>query len=101
MAGRALVDVRLHRGQITFEEAATLYQDWIGMPREAASSEAVKNSMFPGTALMYLMGTELIHALRRDLEASQGSRFNLQQFHDRFLSHGSVPVVLIGEAMRR
>ena len=27
------------------------------MPPEAAQSEAVKNAMFPGTALMYWLGT--------------------------------------------
>jgi uncharacterized protein (DUF885 family) len=71
------------------------------MASNAAQGEAVKNSMFPGTALMYLVGTDLIHNLRRDLEARLGPAFDLQRFHDRFLSHGSVPVSLIAESMRK
>ena len=55
---------------------------------------------FPGAAMMYLIGTDLIHHLRRDLEAQQGASFNLKQFHDRFLSYGSVPVALIDAALR-
>lgn len=100
MATRALVDVRLHSGAMTIEQAAAQYRDMAGMAPEAARAEAVKNSMFPGAAAMYLMGTDLIHELRRDLSARQGASFDLCSFHDRFLSFGSVPVALIGAAMR-
>ena len=34
------------------------------MPEAAAMAEAVKNSMFPGAAVMYLMGRDAIHRLR-------------------------------------
>jgi uncharacterized protein (DUF885 family) len=68
------------------------------MPPAAARAEATKNSMFPGAALMYLTGTDAIHALRRELAARPG--FSLRTFHDRFLAHGSLPVALIAKAMR-
>ncbi len=100
MAARAVVDVRLHHGEWTLEQATACYQDRVGMTRDAAHAEAVKNSLFPGTALMYLMGTEQIHRLRRDLAAREPG-FDLRRFHDRFLSYGSVPVSLIGAAMRK
>jgi hypothetical protein len=98
MAARALVDVRLHDGEWTLEQAAAFYRDRAGMTSDAARAEAVKNSLFPGTALMYLVGTELIHRLRRDLARRKG--FDLRRFHDGLLSYGSVPVSLIGAAMR-
>ena len=60
----------------------------------------MKNSMFPGNALMYLMGTRQIWRLRRELAARQGDAFSLQRFHDRFLSYGSVPVARIAALMR-
>ncbi len=100
MAARAVVDVKLHHGEWTLEQAAACYRDQVGMPGDAAHAEAVKNSLFPGTALMYLMGTEQIHRLRRDLAARQPG-FDLRRFHDRLLSYGSVPVSLIGSAMRK
>jgi len=99
MSARALVDVRLHHGAITLDEAAAYYRERVGMAPQAARAEAVKNSMFPGTALMYLFGTDAIHQLRRDLAARPG--FDLCAFHDRLLSFGSVPVALIAEAMRK
>jgi uncharacterized protein (DUF885 family) len=98
MAARALADVRLHQGAWTLEQVATLYREQTGMPPEAAMAEATKNSMFPGVALMYLVGNHLIHDLRRDLSARRG--FSLRRFHDAFLAHGSVPVALSAAAMR-
>ena len=69
------------------------------MAAAAARAEAIKNSMFPGTALMYLLGSDAIQHLRRDLAERPG--FELRAFHDRLLSYGSIPVALIAEAMRR
>lgn len=99
-AARAIVDVRLHRGEITLAQAAAFYRERAGMVPEAAHAEAVKNSMFPGTGLMYLAGTELIHRLRGDLAARRPGAFDVRAFHDRFLTLGSAPVALISRAMR-
>ena len=99
MCARAVVDVRLHQGQFTLAEAAEYYQRETGMPAAAAMGEAVKNSMFPGGAVMYLTGRDEIHGLRRALSARLGSAFNLRAFHDQFLSYGSIPVTLIASDM--
>jgi hypothetical protein len=98
MAARALVDVRLHTGELSFDGAAGFYRDAVGMPAGAARSEATKNSMFPAAALMYLTGTDMIHQLRGELAARPG--FSLRAFHDRLLAHGSIPVAMIAESMR-
>jgi uncharacterized protein (DUF885 family) len=100
MAARALVDVQLHHGAMTLEEAATFYETRVGLSAEAARAEAVKNSMFPATAMMYMVGTDLIHELRREIAARPGP-FDLRRFHDRLLAYGSVPVALAGAAMRK
>jgi uncharacterized protein (DUF885 family) len=71
------------------------------MPADAARNEAVKNSLFPGTALMYLLGTDQIHDLRQEMAQRAGPAFDLQRFHDRFLSYGSIPVALIAREMQR
>jgi uncharacterized protein (DUF885 family) len=90
MAARALIDVRLHHGAWTLDEAVAFYRARVGMTEAAARAEAVKNSLFPATALMYLMGTDAIHRLRRELAQRPG--FELATFHDRLLSCGSIPV---------
>jgi uncharacterized protein (DUF885 family) len=50
---------------------------------------------------MYLMGTDLIHRLRRELAGALGEEFSLRRFHDEFLSYGSIPVSLIGREILR
>jgi uncharacterized protein (DUF885 family) len=91
----------LHTGQLSLEEASDFYVTRVGMSAEAASGEAVKNSMFPGAAMMYLFGMDTIRDLRRNLARQQGDDFDLRRFHDAFLSYGSVPVTLIAAAMQR
>lgn len=100
MAARAIVDAALHSGRFTFDEAVAFYRDSVGMPEAASRAEVVKNSMFPGAAMMYLIGTDMIHALRAEMRDRWGAGFSLRRFHDAFLSHGSIPVALIAKRMR-
>ncbi len=92
LLARAVVDMGLHDGTLTFDEAVAVYRDRVGMPPEAARGEVCKNSMFPGTAVMYWLGTEGLHRLRKKYAGTSSS---LQAFHDRVLSFGSIPVPLI------
>lgn len=101
MCARAIVDVRLHQGRFSLEEAVAFYQQHAGMGAEAAYQEAVRNSMFPGTAMMYLLGTDRILQLRQEMAQRWGKAFSLRRFHDRFLSYGSIPVSLIAQEMAR
>jgi uncharacterized protein (DUF885 family) len=99
MAARAVADVRLHQGRFTLEDAADHYTRTAGMAPGPAMSEAVKNSMFPGAAVMYLMGNDAIRELRATMMKRQGPDFSLRRFHDDFLTYGSVPVPLVAEDM--
>ncbi|MGH9388811.1 MAG: DUF885 family protein, partial [Vicinamibacteria bacterium] len=95
-AARAIVDVELHHGRMSLEEAERFYRVHTNMSEAAARSEVTKNSMFPGAALIYFVGSQLIRGIRREHEG----RLGLRGFHDRFLSFGSIPVAMIGRAMR-
>ena len=92
IALRALADVTLHTGEWTLEQAAGAYTSRGAMGAGAARGEALKNSLFPGTAMMYMLGVDRIHALRREETARLGPAFDLRGFHDRLLACGSIPV---------
>jgi uncharacterized protein (DUF885 family) len=92
-----VVDVGLHTGSLAFEEAVAVYRDRIGLAPQAAIAETVKNSMFPGTAIMYWLGTDGLHRLRRERERLEGPAFSLKRFHDHVLSFGSIPVPLLSQ----
>jgi uncharacterized protein (DUF885 family) len=99
MLARAIVDLELHGGTMRLDEAAAFYAGEVGMPPDAARGEAVKNSMFPGTAMMYWLGTQGIHDLRARRAAADGAAFSLRAFHDELLSHGSIPVPMVATLM--
>jgi hypothetical protein len=99
MAARAVADVALHTGALSLDETAAFYEREAGMPAGAARSEAIKNSMFPGAAMMYLVGTEEIHDLRRKMAEREGSAFSRRAFHDRVLHYGAIPAALIARNM--
>jgi uncharacterized protein (DUF885 family) len=96
---RAIVDISLHTGVMTFDDAVEFYEAEVGMPHAAATAEAVKNSMFPGTAVMYWLGTTGILALREAVQAREGAAFSYRTFHDALLSRGSIPVLLAAKLM--
>lgn len=98
MCARAIIDVRFHCGDLSFAEAVAFYVQRAGMSEDAATYEVTRNSMFPAAAMMYIVGCDAIHDLRAEL--AQRDDFDLCAFHDRFLSHGSIPVAPIADAMR-
>ena len=100
LLARAVVDIGLHEGSLAFEDAVAIYRDRIGMTPQTARAEACKNSMFPATAIMYWLGTEGLHQLRRERQRVEGTAFILGRFHDRVLSFGSIPVLLLSTVYR-
>ena len=94
-AARAIVDVELHEGRMSLDEAESFYRARANMSAAAARSEVTKNSMFPAAALIYFVGSTAIH----DLGRAHRHRLGLRDFHDRLLSHGSIPVAVIARAM--
>ncbi len=94
-AASVIVDINLHRGTWTPSEAEAFYRDEAGFPAHRVGGEIVRNSMFPGTRLMYRAGVEAIRALRAS------TRLPTQDFHDRLLGLGHVPIaVAAGELAR-
>jgi len=100
LLARAVADVTLHEGTASLHDVVALYRDRVGMPETAARAEAVKNSMFPGAAIMYWLGTDTLRQMRRRRQTRDGARFSLRRFHDEVLSYGSIPVPLVAELMR-
>ncbi len=99
IAARAVADLRMHTGQASIPSITWHYEDQAFMSQAAARGEAVRNSMYPGAAVMYWLGTRGIHRLRAEVQRREGAAFSLRRFHDRFLSYGAIPVALISRLM--
>ena len=96
---RAIVDIAFHEGTMTFDEAVRFHADEATLDDGAARAEVVKCGMFPGTAMMYWLGTRGLHDLRVQMERERGLSFKLSDFHDEVLGHGSIPVPLVARLM--
>ena len=94
-AASVLVDIRLHTGEWTPEQAAAFYRDEAGFPAARVVGEVTRNTMLPGTRLMYWVGVEAIRDLRRRW------RGETRAFHDALLGYGHVPVSWIADEMDR
>jgi hypothetical protein len=96
---RAVVDLELHTGRLTFDEAVRFHVDHAHLTPAAARAEVTKCSMFPGTAMMYWLGLRELWRLRHAEESARGSNFVVKEFHDELLSCGSIPVALVARLM--
>lgn len=98
-ACRVVVDVRLHAGEMSFEEAVAFMVEHAGLEEPNARAEVRRYAVTPTQPMSYLMGKRQILDLRARMERKQGARFDLRAFHDALLSYGSVQPRLIREAM--
>jgi uncharacterized protein (DUF885 family) len=93
---RIILDVRLHRGEIGFEEAIQFMVDRTGFERPAALAEVKRYTSTPTYQLSYLYGRHMIERLRDRVRARMGPAFNLKFFHDTLIYGGTMPVSLAG-----
>ncbi|MDQ3880110.1 MAG: DUF885 domain-containing protein [Chloroflexota bacterium] len=91
-ATRIVLDVRLHRGEVGFEEGVERLMTETGFERPAALAEVKRYTSTPGYQLSYLFGRHLIDRLKADVQARMGPAFGLKYFHDTLLYAGSIPV---------
>lgn len=96
---RAVVDLELHGGRMAFDDAVSMFVQRTDMSPAVARVEAVKASMFPGTAVMYWLGTREMRRLRAERQRALGTDFSLRAFHDELLGFGSIPVALAGRLL--
>ena len=73
LLARAVVDIGLHDGSLTLRRGSrAVSRSRSACRRTRRAREACKNSMFPGTAIMYWLGTDGLHRLRRERERREG-----------------------------
>lgn len=91
-ACRIVLDVRMHRGELTVEEATDYLVRHTSFQRSNAHAEVVRYTYTPTYQLSYLLGKVLLLGLRQDERRRLGERFSLRDFHDRLLGNGSIPI---------
>ena len=98
-ACRVIIDVGLHTGEMTCEEAEQLLVDRACIEEMNAKAEVKRYAVCPTQPMTYLIGKSLIVDLKEQLQKRLGSKFDLKAFHDQLISYGSIPPTLIAEQM--
>jgi len=94
-AARIGVDVNLHTGKWTFEQAVNYFMEAGGLDREAAEGEAAGAATQPTQKIWYITGKWQIMNLLGKYYDKMGANFRLGQFHDDLVKNGSLPVSII------
>ncbi|MBK6779978.1 MAG: DUF885 domain-containing protein [Gemmatimonadetes bacterium] len=114
-AVRVRVDVGIHTGRMTFDEAVRYYAEHVelypGAPEaaakdpqaraivESATRAIYRYSKWPTQAITYNLGKNAIIQLREELRTQQGEKFSARDFHERLLRFGTVPAGFVREMM--
>src|SRR3989442_1581567 len=95
---RYVVGIRMHTGDMTFEQALEFFEKE-GYQSHANALRETKRGTSDPTYLVYTLGKLQILKLRDDYRRKAGGSFRLQEFHDAFLRQGFPPVKIIRRAM--
>ncbi|HYI21801.1 MAG TPA: DUF885 domain-containing protein [Candidatus Limnocylindrales bacterium] len=93
-AARLVVDTGIHAFRWSREQSVELLIT-VGLSRLEAETETDRYIAWPGQALAYMTGMREIVALRRLLEERDGDRFDIVNFHDELLGHGTLPLATL------
>jgi len=99
-AARAFLDPELQAGKIQPADAFRVLEHDV-VQSHAFAEEEVERYTYrsPGQANSYFYGYTKLIALRKDVEAKLGNKFNQKKFHDFILAQGLLPPDLMRKAV--
>lgn len=89
---RLVLDVGIHTGKMTREDAIAYMLSHESISEEEAVTSVERYMAMPGQALSYKTGELEILRLREKYRNLLGPRFNLVKFHDALLAQGDMPL---------
>ncbi len=99
-ACRLVVDTGLHAKGWTHQQTLDYMASNTALSLHEIRTETDRYISWPGQALAYKIGELKIKELRREAEAKLGDRFDVREFHDTVLKHGSVPLQVLETVVR-
>lgn len=112
-AVRVRVDVGIHTGRMTFDEARDYYVEHVEFypgacgkndPDARAACDAADRAIYryskwPTQAIAYNLGKNAIISLREQARKNMGTAYSPRAFHERFMGMGTVPVVFLRDVL--
>jgi len=97
-AARLVVDTGLHALRWERQRSIDFLRN-VGLSETDAVIETDRYICWPGQALTYKLGQRQIEKLRRELSERDGAQFDLREFHDQVLGHGSLPLATLAREL--
>jgi len=95
---RFIVGIKMHTGQMSFDEAKEFFVNEGYQVRSVAEKETKRGTSDP-TYLVYTLGKLQIMKLREDYKKMKGDEFSLQEFHNAFMRQGFPPIKIVRQAL--
>jgi uncharacterized protein (DUF885 family) len=95
-ASRLVVDTGMHALKWDREKALQFLAEHTTLTKEEAANEIDRYLVMPGQALGYMIGETEILRLRDMARQRLGEKFDVNEFHEVVLSHGAVPLTVLG-----
>lgn len=95
---RMVIDVGLHTGDMTFDDAVKMLVEKAMLEPTSAVAEVRRYTQNPTQPMSYLIGKIEIERLAADYRRKFANN-SLRQFHDKLLSYGSIPIALARREM--
>jgi uncharacterized protein (DUF885 family) len=95
---RYIVGIEMHTGKMTYDQGIQFFMKEGFMSHDYAERETKRGTSDP-TYLVYTLGKLQILRLREDYRKKMAAQFSLEEFHDRFMQQGGVPVKFIRHTM--
>ncbi len=96
---RLVVDVAMHTGKMTREEAIKFMMDNEAISEDGAIAEIERYMAYPAQALSYKIGALKIRELREKYSKAKSDKFDLKAFHTEFLKDGCMPLKVLEAKM--
>ena len=100
-ACRVIIDVDLHCGKMTFDQAVDMLVNEAGLDKSSATAEIKRYTYSPAYPLSYLLGKHMIKDLKGNARKDWGAKYSDKRFHDTFLRAGLIPMDLIREVFEQ
>ena len=97
-AARLVVDTGLHALRWTRQQSIDQLVE-AGITETDAIIETDRYICIPAQALTYKVGQREIERLRREISARDGAAFDLREFHDQLIGHGSLPLATLAREL--
>jgi uncharacterized protein (DUF885 family) len=100
-AVRLVVDTGIHQDGWTREQAVKYMQDNTALADQNIATEVDRYIVWPGQALSYMIGEQVILQLRDEAKQKLGDKYNLKNFDDVVLGQGSLPMAILKEVVNQ